>query len=98
MPQITNSDPRPGDTLSLDLDLLDPSPFQPRQHIDPTALGAFAETLKAAGQLQPIAVRPKAPGRWEIVAGHRRTAAFKLLRDGAATDEERRRFTLIKAV
>lgn len=94
----TPDEPRPNATLSVDLDLLEPSPFQPRKHIDPTALAAFAQTLKAAGQLQPIAVRPKAPGRWEIVAGHRRTAAFKLLRDGAATDEERRRFTLIQAV
>ncbi len=92
------TDPRPNTTLSLDLDLLDHSPFQPRKEIEPQGLAAFAQTLKAAGLLQPIAVRPKAPGRWEIVAGHRRTAAFKLLRDNATTDEERRRFTLIKAV
>jgi ParB/RepB/Spo0J family partition protein len=47
--------------------------------------------------IQPIAVRPKASGRYQVVAGHRRVAAFRLLRDRASGAEERKKFASIRA-
>ena len=74
------SPPRAGDVLSIDLDLLDENPFQPRTEIDPTKLDELITSLKQTGLIQPIAVVPNGPGRYHIVAGHRRAAAFKSIR------------------
>lgn len=59
------------------IDLLEPSPFQPRQYMDETALEELSQSVAVHGILQPILVRPK-PGmtnRWEIIAGERRWRA-----------------------
>ena len=64
----------------LPLDLLDPFRtadigFKPYpEH----KLQAFAEQLQTEGLLVRIIVRPKADGRYEILAGHNRTSAAKL--------------------
>ena len=42
---------------SLPLDLIAPSPSQPRKAFDEEALQALAESLKARGVLQPVLVR-----------------------------------------
>lgn len=53
------------------------NPFQPRKHFAEPELRELEESLKAAGLLQPITVRP-APGRnnhFELIAGERRLRA-----------------------
>lgn len=64
----------------LPLDLLDPFTtadigFKP---YPASKLQAFAEQLQAEGLLVKIIVRPKADGRYEILAGHNRAAAARL--------------------
>ena len=64
----------------LPLDLLDPFTtadigFKP---YSPQKLKAFAEQLQEEGLLVKIIVRPKADGRYEILAGHNRAAAARL--------------------
>ncbi len=86
-----------GDMGEVDLDLLDANPYQPRAEIDEAKLGELAASIKQSGLLQPIAVRPSASGRYTIIAGHRRVAAFRKLREGAPTDEERLKYSRIKA-
>ncbi len=89
--------PRPGDTLSIDLALLDDNPFQPRKEMDAAKLDELAASIAQSGLLQPIAVRPAGAGKYQVVAGHRRTAAFRNLHAAATTDAERRKYELIRA-
>ena len=55
-----------------------PNPRQPRQRFDEKALVELAASIRTAGLMQPIVVRPGATG-FELVAGERRWRAFQLL-------------------
>ena len=63
---------------SLALDLISPSPNQPRKAFDDAGLRALAESLSARGVLQPVLVRPAAGGTYELIAGERRWRAAQL--------------------
>jgi len=68
-----------GDRLiKIAVHLIDPNPHQPRTAIDPLTLAELAASIKSSGILQPIILRPAADGRYQLVAGHRRTEAAKL--------------------
>jgi len=54
---------------------IDPNPSQPRRHFDADALAALATSLQRSGVLQPVLVRPRADGRYELIAGERRWRA-----------------------
>jgi ParB family chromosome partitioning protein len=60
------------------VELIAPSPNQPRRRFDEDALQALADSLGERGVLQPVLVRPKAGGTYEIVAGERRWRAAKI--------------------
>src|SRR3954463_12051532 len=62
----------------LHVDLVAPNPDQPRKRFDDEALQALADSVKERGVLQPVLVRPRAGGSYEIVAGERRWRAAKL--------------------
>jgi ParB family transcriptional regulator, chromosome partitioning protein len=62
----------------LHVELVAPSPEQPRKRFDEEALQALADSIKERGVLQPVLVRPRPGGRYEIVAGERRWRAAKL--------------------
>jgi ParB family chromosome partitioning protein len=65
----------------LRLDMLQPGKYQPRTRMDEGSLYELAESIKAQGIMQPILVRPvgdPALGRYEIIAGDRRSRAAKL--------------------
>jgi ParB-like partition proteins len=51
------------------------NPRQPRTRFNPEALSELADSIRANGILQPILVRPRANGGYEIVAGERRYRA-----------------------
>ncbi len=61
----------------LAVDLLEPSPFQPRQEMDEDALQELADSIAQRGILQPLLVRPKpgVAGHYQIIAGERRWRA-----------------------
>ena len=63
---------------SLKLTQLQAGKYQPRTRMDEGSLYELAESIKAQGVMQPILVRPVAPGRYEIIAGERRMRAAKL--------------------
>jgi len=48
---------------------------QPRRYFDPDKLEQLAISIKEKGVLEPILLRPKANGRYELVAGERRLRA-----------------------
>ena len=70
--------PVPGSSSSpteVDLDLLRPNEEQPRTDMDDARLDDLARSISASGVIQPILVRPRSEGGFEIVAGERRWRA-----------------------
>ena len=67
---------------SLGVELLEPSPFQPRREMDEAALEELAASIGQRGILQPLLVRPKpgVEGRYQIIAGERRWRAAQRAR------------------
>ncbi|BGE57589.1 chromosome partitioning protein ParB [Pseudomonas aeruginosa] len=64
----------------LDTDKVDPSPYQPRKIFNESALQLLADAIQANGGLNnPIVVRPKPNGRFELVGGERRWRAHEIL-------------------
>jgi ParB family chromosome partitioning protein len=59
------------------VELIAPNPDQPRKRFDPEQLQALADSLQERGVLQPVLVRPRAGGRYELVAGERRWRAAR---------------------
>ena len=57
------------------IDLIVPNPRQPRREFSETELNELQLSLHASGLLQPIAVRPRKDGRFELIAGERRFRA-----------------------
>jgi ParB family chromosome partitioning protein len=60
------------------VELIQPNPDQPRKRFDEEALHALAESVKERGVVQPVLVRPRPGGTYELVAGERRWRAAKL--------------------
>ena len=61
----------------INLDLIDPNPYQPRKEFSEEELRELADTIREQGLIQPITVR-KFNGRYQIVSGERRTRAARL--------------------
>ncbi len=62
----------------LPVELISANPKQPRRRFDEEALQALADSLGERGVLQPVLVRPKPGGTYELVAGERRWRAAQL--------------------
>jgi ParB family transcriptional regulator, chromosome partitioning protein len=62
----------------LGLDELQSGKYQPRSHMEPSALAELADSIKSQGVMQPILVRPVAAGKYEIIAGERRWRAARM--------------------
>jgi ParB family chromosome partitioning protein len=62
----------------LPVELVVPNPRQPRRHFDQEGLRALALSLGEQGVLQPILVRPKPGGTYELIAGERRLRAAQM--------------------
>ncbi|MCW5828237.1 MAG: ParB/RepB/Spo0J family partition protein [Deltaproteobacteria bacterium] len=60
------------------LSLIDPNPRQMRVHFPEDALKSLASSIRLKGVLEPVLVRPLAGGRYELVAGERRTRASRM--------------------
>lgn len=56
-------------------DMISPNPDQPRQYFDPQGLTELADSIRIHGILQPLTVRRRAGGRFELIAGERRLRA-----------------------
>ncbi len=60
--------------VQIDIDLIDPSPHQPRTRFDQAAMDELVASIQASGIIQPILARPKG-ARYELIAGERRWRA-----------------------
>ncbi len=65
-------------TQTLPIDQIRAGPCQPRRDIDPERLGELAESIRRHGVVQPVVVRPRGEGGYELVAGERRWRAARL--------------------
>ncbi|MDP3151443.1 MAG: ParB/RepB/Spo0J family partition protein [Archangium sp.] len=68
-------------TVEVDLAALNPNPWQPRRNMDADELATLAASIREQSLLQPIVVQPLEGGRYVIVAGHRRVAAYEKLHE-----------------
>jgi len=89
----------------VDLDLLEPNQDQPRTDLDEVKLDELAQSIKSSGVIQPVLVRQRSTGKYEIVAGERRWRAAQraglmtvpvLVRD--VPDEKRLELALIENI
>ena len=54
------------------------SPYQPRREFDETKLEELASSIKSHGLLQPVVIRVRPDGAYELIAGERRLRASAL--------------------
>ncbi len=71
--------------LELPVARISPNRWQPRRSFDPQKLEELARTIDSHGLMQPLVVRKKADGGYELIAGERRLRAIRdiLKRDTA---------------
>ena len=77
--------PTPSVPMQIDIDLIEPSPYQPRTRFREEALDELARSIQTSGIIQPLVVRPIG-NRYQLIAGERRWRAAQRagLKDVAA--------------
>ena len=65
-------------TTTLNIADISPDREQPRRSFSPESLDELAASISQHGVLQPLVVRPRLSGRYEIVAGERRWRAARI--------------------
>jgi ParB family chromosome partitioning protein len=63
--------------VHLPLEAIHPNTRQPRRAFDAEATSGLADSIRAQGVLQPVVVRTRPDGGWELIAGERRWRAAK---------------------
>ena len=63
--------------VSLDINNIKVNPYQPRTRFNGDALNELATSIKSLGLIQPITVRKKEQGYYELISGERRYRASK---------------------
>lgn len=66
------------DILRIPIGMIEPNPFQPRMSFDQEALQELAESIHTFGLIQPVTVRRKANGKYQIISGERRYRACQI--------------------
>jgi ParB family chromosome partitioning protein len=76
LPAVAHIEATPGSSGStlLDIDLIEPSPYQPRTHFREEALAELAQSIRASGIIQPLVLR-RVGSRFQLLAGERRWRA-----------------------
>ena len=72
---------RPGagkDLTLVSVNKITSSPYQPRREFDETKLEELASSIKSHGLLQPVVIRVRPDGAYELIAGERRLRASAL--------------------
>ncbi|HEY9658289.1 MAG TPA: ParB/RepB/Spo0J family partition protein, partial [Allocoleopsis sp.] len=62
---------------SVPIDQIQLPKKQPRRYFDPVKLAQLVQSVKEHGILEPLLVRPRADGEYELVAGERRLRAAR---------------------
>ena len=65
------------DLAQVPVELIHPNPRQPRKRFDHEATAGLADSIRAQGIIQPVVLRPRAAGGYELIAGERRWRAAR---------------------
>jgi len=76
---IPDSGERKEKVVYLKIDDITPSRYQPRERFDETKLSELTASIREKGVIQPVLVRPKGDGKYELIAGERRLRAVRSL-------------------
>ena len=68
----------PSELVHVPVEAIHANPRQPRRRFDPEATASLAESVRAPGILQPVVVRSRPGGGFELIAGERRWRAARL--------------------
>jgi ParB family transcriptional regulator, chromosome partitioning protein len=71
---VTSAASQTGAPSQIDIDLIDPNPYQPRTHFDEQALEELAQSIRSTGIIQPLVLRRNG-ARYQLIAGERRWRA-----------------------
>ena len=63
------------DLAQLPVDSIHPNPRQPRRRFDHEATAGLADSIRVQGIVQPVVLRPRLEGGYELIAGERRWRA-----------------------
>jgi ParB family transcriptional regulator, chromosome partitioning protein len=63
--------------IQVPVELIHPSPRQARRRFEQEATAGLADSIKAQGLVQPVVLRPRADGGYELIAGERRWRAAR---------------------
>ena len=74
----TGHPPKSGHLMELAVEEVHPNPNQPRQMFDPSQLDELAESIRNQGIVQPVVVRARPEGGYELIAGERRWRAAQV--------------------
>ncbi|HAI51933.1 MAG TPA: chromosome partitioning protein ParB, partial [Firmicutes bacterium] len=66
-----------GEVQQIALELIEPNPYQPREHFDEEKLQELAQSIAELGLLEPVLVR-RTGRTYQLVAGERRVRAARL--------------------
>jgi ParB family chromosome partitioning protein len=69
--------PAQSELAHLPVEAVHASPRQPRRRFDHEATRSLAESVRVQGIVQPVVVRPRVEGGYELIAGERRWRAAK---------------------
>ena len=67
----------PAELAELPIDAIHPNPRQPRRRFDAEAGAGLADSVRSQGVVQPVLVRPRPAGGYELIAGERRWRAAR---------------------
>src|SRR5437870_10223382 len=73
-PPATPPSATTGEPQQIDIDLIDPSPYQPRTRFREEPLEELARSIRASGIIQPLILRTQG-SRYQLIAGERRWRA-----------------------
>jgi ParB family chromosome partitioning protein len=65
------------DLIHLPVEAIHPNPRQPRKRHDAEAAHGLADSVRVQGVIQPVVVRPRFAGGFELIAGERRWRAAR---------------------
>ena len=74
---IGGAEPSGVELAHLPVGAIHPNPRQPRRRFEPEATAGLASSIRQQGLLQPVVVRPRTAGGYELIAGERRWRAAR---------------------
>jgi ParB family transcriptional regulator, chromosome partitioning protein len=73
-----NDRARAGSISEIKIDLIAANPYQPRTEFDEESLSELSQSIKQLGIIQPVTVRSRPDGKFELISGERRLRASRM--------------------